>query len=84
MSETTILSNSGTTGSYGVRYSRVASPLPAGSAHQQTSFPEVSVRGDQGYVKAYKTAAKSVVVTYNHAEARARALRKHLRSFLGE
>ncbi len=81
MSETTIQNDTATTNACGARYSKVQT-FHAPPPTLTTSSPHAPEQASQSYVKAYRAANNSVVVTYNRAEAHARDVRKQISRLL--
>ena len=84
MSETTIQNETTTSTLCGGRYSRLATPTAPPQPTPQTPTPQPPDQPQHGYVRAYRAANKSVLVTYNSAEAHARAVRRQISKLLSD
>jgi hypothetical protein len=84
MSETTIQNDTTTTNACGARYSRLAAPHAPPQPVPQTPTPQPPDQAPPGYVRAYRVANKSVVVSYNSADAHARAVRRQISRLLND
>ena len=83
MSETPNQNASTSPGLCSARYSKVSENYPApDDLQRRTDSPPSGEENSGSYVRAYRTASKSIAINYNAAEIQARSVRREISKIL--